>query len=97
MTVRSRRSAQRVGRGRPQPGTQTRPAQARRSHDEQVTRSGTTRMFATMVPGLAPIVSRALAELPGITVQDSGFDGRSDLIIFEATRGNRRLAPILST
>jgi len=51
-------------------------------------------MFATMVPGLAPIVSRALAELPGITVQDSGFDGRSDLIIFEATRGNRRLAPL---
>lgn len=44
------------------------------------------------IPGLAPLVARELADLPGITVQDSGFDGRSDLIVFEAGRGGRRHA-----
>ncbi len=46
-------------------------------------------MFATVMPGLAPIVTRELTRLRGITVQDSGFDGRSDLIVFEAARGSR--------
>ena len=46
-------------------------------------------MFATAVPGLAPIVGRALGELSGIAVRDNGFDGRSDLIIFEAASGSR--------
>lgn len=53
-------------------------------------KAGATRLFATAVPGLAPIVSRELEQLPGITVQDSGFDGRSDVIIFEVARGSRR-------
>lgn len=46
----------------------------------------------TTIPGLVPLVTRELAELPGVTVQDSGFDGRSDLIVFEAARGSRREA-----
>jgi len=49
-------------------------------------------MFAMAIPGLAPIVIRELAELPGITVQDAGFDGRSDCILFEAARGSRAAA-----
>lgn len=36
-------------------------------------------MFALAVPGLAPLVRR---ELPGVTA--CGFDGRSDVILFEA-------------
>lgn len=46
-------------------------------------------MFAMAVPGLAALVSRELAKLPGITVKDSGFDGRSDLVTFQAARGGR--------
>jgi SAM-dependent methyltransferase len=41
-------------------------------------------MFATAIPGLAPLVGQALGELPGVTVTGSGFDGRSDVIIFSA-------------
>lgn len=52
-------------------------------------RSGGTRLFATAVPGLAAIAARELAALPGVTVQDSGFDGRSDVVVFEATRAGR--------
>ena len=49
-------------------------------------------MFATSIPGLAPIVSRELARLPGVRVHDSGFDGRSDVILFEAARNSRTAA-----
>jgi len=45
-------------------------------------------MFATSFPGLAPIVSRELARLPGVRVHGSGFDGRSDVILFEAARNS---------
>lgn len=44
-------------------------------------------MFATAVPGLAPVVRRALADLPGVTVDAAGFDSRSDLVTFVAGRG----------
>ncbi|HEY2574812.1 MAG TPA: methyltransferase domain-containing protein [Streptosporangiaceae bacterium] len=44
-------------------------------------------MFATAVPGLALVVRQALADLPGVTADASGFDGRSDLITFVAGRG----------
>lgn len=73
-------------RRQPRPGS-ARPVQARQEQPEL--KSGVTRMFATAIQGLAPIVSRELSELPGIAVKDSGFDGRSDLIIFEAARGAR--------
>lgn len=51
-----------------------------------------TRMFATSVPGLAPIVLRELDRQPGITVRDSGFDGRSDVVVFDAVRDARTAA-----
>lgn len=54
-------------------------------------------MFAMAVPGLAPLVGEELATLPGITVTDSGFDGRSDVILFEVARGRRDAAVSLKT
>jgi 23S rRNA G2445 N2-methylase RlmL len=48
-----------------------------------------TRMFVTVVPGLGQMVSRELRRLPGIVVRDSGFDGRSDVVLFETARGSR--------
>ena len=51
-----------------------------------------TRMFATSVPGLAPIVLRELGRRPGITVRGSGFDGRSDVVVFDAVRDARAAA-----
>ncbi len=47
------------------------------------------RMFATVVPGLAPILVRELQRIPGIDVTDQGFDGRSDVVAFQATRSDR--------
>lgn len=46
-------------------------------------------MFVMCVPGLAPLVSRELEALDGVTVTDSGFDGRSDVVLFEVQRGHR--------
>lgn len=46
-------------------------------------------MFATVVPGLAPILVRALQRVPGVEVTDQGFDGRSDVVAFQATRSDR--------
>lgn len=46
-------------------------------------------MFASVVSGMAALVSRQLDRLPGIQVTDSGFDGRSDLVLFDVDRGHR--------
>ncbi len=54
-------------------------------------------MFATSVPGLAPLVRRELEGLEGITVTGSGGDGRSDVVLFEAGRGSREAALSLRT
>jgi hypothetical protein len=50
---------------------------------------GMSRMFVTTVPGLGPMVSRELGRLPDIVVRDSGFDGRSDVVLFETARASR--------
>jgi 23S rRNA G2445 N2-methylase RlmL len=52
-------------------------------------RSGAPRMFASVVPGLAPLVIADLEPLAGVHVTDVGFDGRSDLILFEADQKGR--------
>jgi 23S rRNA G2445 N2-methylase RlmL len=49
-------------------------------------------MFATAIPGLAPLVTRELSQLPGVSVRDSGCDGRSDVVTFEAARPGRAAA-----
>jgi 23S rRNA G2445 N2-methylase RlmL len=54
-------------------------------------------MFATAVPGLAPLVGRELEGLDGIRVTGSGNDGRSDVVLFEAGRGRRDQALSLRT
>jgi SAM-dependent methyltransferase len=54
-------------------------------------------MFATCLPGLAPLVRRQLDGLPGITPTGSGFDGRADVVTFEADRGCRDNAARLRT
>jgi tRNA G10 N-methylase Trm11 len=41
------------------------------------------------VPGLGPMVSRELGRLAGVVVRGSGFDGRSDVVLFDAERGSR--------
>jgi 23S rRNA G2445 N2-methylase RlmL len=56
-----------------------------------------TRMFAMCLPGLAPLVRRQLDQQPGITVTGGGFDGRADLLLFEAGRGHRDAALALRT
>lgn len=43
------------------------------------------RLFATAVPGLAPLLRRELTGA-GCTVRDAGFDGRADIVCFEADR-----------
>jgi tRNA G10 N-methylase Trm11 len=46
-------------------------------------------MFVSVVPGMASLVSRQLDGMLGIHVTDTGFDGRSDLVLFEVERGRR--------
>lgn len=48
------------------------------------------RMFATCNPGLAPLLAQELAAIDGITVRDNGFDGRVDVVLFEAATSARR-------
>ena len=46
-------------------------------------------MFASVIPGLTPFVTRELNALPGLRVTASGYDGRADLILFDVSRGRR--------
>ncbi len=64
---------------------------------EDKVRPGTTRMFASVVPGMTALVTRQLDRLPGIRVTDAGFDGRSDLVLFDVDRGHRELLWSLRT
>jgi 23S rRNA G2445 N2-methylase RlmL len=49
----------------------------------------TTRMFATVVPGLAALVARELTQLPGVRAAGTGFDGRADIVLIDVDRGAR--------
>src|SRR5689334_22203779 len=51
--------------------------------------AGVTRMFASVIPGLTPFVTRELNALPGLRVTASGYDGRTDLVLFDVSRGRR--------
>jgi 23S rRNA G2445 N2-methylase RlmL len=46
-------------------------------------------MFVTVVPGMTPLVTGDLEQLPGVHVTDAGSDGRSDVILFDVDRGCR--------
>lgn len=54
-------------------------------------------MFATVVPGLAPLLIKELNALKGVKVTDSGFDGRSDFILFDVDPGRREAVWSLRT
>jgi 23S rRNA G2445 N2-methylase RlmL len=56
-----------------------------------------TRMFATCLPGLAQLVSQQLDDLPGVAATDRGFDGRADVVLFEARHSHRSAATCLRT
>src|SRR5712692_3573034 len=47
---------------------------------------GPARMFAFAVPGLASLLTEELRSIEGVRVQDTGFDGRSDVVTFTADR-----------
>jgi hypothetical protein len=47
------------------------------------------RMFVMCLPGLARLVGEQLHELAGIRTTGDGFDGRADVLLFEADRGRR--------
>jgi putative RNA methylase family UPF0020 len=65
----------------------SRPSRVARSRADRAGRAGGTRMFATAIPGLAPILQRALDDLPGVIAEGCGFDGRSDVVVFAAESG----------
>ena len=46
-------------------------------------------MLASVVPGMAALVTSELERLPGAHVTGTGFDGRSDLILLDVGRGGR--------
>jgi 23S rRNA G2445 N2-methylase RlmL len=56
-----------------------------------------TSMFVMCLPGLARVVRGQLHELPGIKPTDNGFDGRADVLLFEADRGARNAVTGLRT
>ncbi|MDR2988519.1 MAG: hypothetical protein LBV34_27155, partial [Nocardiopsaceae bacterium] len=56
-----------------------------------------SRMFATGLPGLAPLIRREIGQHPGIRVTESGFDGRADVVLFEVDQGCRQAALTLRT
>lgn len=69
--------------------SRSRPPAAAGSGRDRPVQPGMTRMFVTAVPGLGPMVRRELGRLPGVEVRGSGFDGRSDVVMFEMTRESR--------
>jgi SAM-dependent methyltransferase len=47
------------------------------------------KMFATCSPGVGRLLRRQLAAVDGIDVTGSGFDGRDDIVFFDANRAAR--------
>jgi tRNA G10 N-methylase Trm11 len=43
----------------------------------------TTQLAALGIPGLAPLMTRELGQLPGVAVQGTGHDGRSDVVLVQ--------------
>jgi len=92
--------------GRPPPASKqgtpgrrpSRPAATPRGRESNggISRSS-VRMFALTVPGLAPLARAELEEHDGLRVEDAGFDGRADVVLFGAERGKRAETLALST
>jgi tRNA G10 N-methylase Trm11 len=54
-------------------------------------------MFVMCLPGLGRLVREQLHELPGIRPTENGFDGRADVLFFEADRGRRDAVAVVRT
>ena len=50
-------------------------------------------MLATAVPGIGRFLSEELASIHGLTVRDEGFDGRADVVLYEADPATTRSVP----
>jgi SAM-dependent methyltransferase len=46
-------------------------------------------MFVSVIPGMAALVSKDAERLPGVRVTHKGFDGRSDLLLLDVTKGGQ--------
>lgn len=57
---------------------------SRNRRKQQPVRAEATRMFAFAVPGLGTQLGDELGSIPGVQVDDAGFDGRSDVVNFTA-------------
>src|SRR3981189_3175292 len=75
------------GRGEPDG---SRPGRTQHNDPARRDKAGAVRMFATCNPGLAGLLSQELAAPHGVTVGDNGFDGRVDVVLFEADASARR-------
>lgn len=54
---------------------------------------GATRLIALAVPGLAAQLAAELESFPGVQIEESGFDGRSDVVLFTADGSALRQVP----
>lgn len=58
---------------------------------------GASRMFAMAVPGLGALVADEVSNAPDLRVASRGFDGRADVVLFEAEPRKRSQARSLRT
>jgi 23S rRNA G2445 N2-methylase RlmL len=59
-------------------------ARGSRSDKAVTSRTGPTRLIALAVPGLAGLLAEELQSMPGVRVEDTGRDGRADVVLFSA-------------
>jgi 23S rRNA G2445 N2-methylase RlmL len=79
--------------GRARPGRDTaRPPRPGARRPAGTGRGRQTRLFASCVPGLGRMLRHELGAVEGIEVTGTGFDGRADLVFFEADRAGRAQA-----
>jgi tRNA G10 N-methylase Trm11 len=62
------------------------PSRARNARSEKAptSRTGPTRLIAFAVPGLARLLAEELDSMAGVRVEDTGRDGRADVVLFTA-------------
>jgi tRNA G10 N-methylase Trm11 len=60
----------------------SRPRTVARSETPKSISTGATRLIAFTVPGLAALLAEELQSLAGVRVEDTGHDGRADVVLF---------------
>jgi 23S rRNA G2445 N2-methylase RlmL len=64
------------------PASPPRPRNAR--GEKATSRTGPTRLIAFAIPGLAGLLAEELESMAGVRVEDTGRDGRADVVLFSA-------------